>query len=162
MGSSRWLRSATLLAIMIALAFQINTLVRTGILHTARSAWNMRENPAWERSATMLGGQDFAQYIRFLRDKTPEDSRIILPPQIPVRPVAHIGLMQYFLFPRDIHNCGIREVDACVLRVSGPKTFILAVEGFPPRDLAELSKFLIQHEDELGVYAPRAKTETDA
>ena len=155
------LRYALALLIISALAIQINTLVRSSILPTARSTWNMRLSPAWERSATILGGRNFADYVKFVRDHTPADARIILPPRIPVRPVAHVGLMQYFLFPRDIHNCGIREVEACVRRVTGPNTYILAVDGFPPTDLAELSKYLIQYEDELGVYAPRPTAEAD-
>lgn len=155
------LRYVLALVIISALAIQINTLVRSDILPTARSTWNMRQYPAWERSATILGGRDFADYIKFVRDHTPADARIILPPRVPVRPVAHVGLMQYFLFPRDIHNCGIREVEACVRRVRGSNTYILAVDGFPPRDLAELSKYLIQYEDELGVYAPRPKAEAN-
>ena len=159
MNRALLLRLLLVLMVTSVLAIQINALIRSGILHTARSAWNMRDYPAWERSATMLGGRDFAGYIRFLRDETPADARIILPPQIPVRPIAHVGLMQYFLFPRDIHNCGISEVEACVLRVSGPNTYILAVQGFPPKHLAELSKYIIQYEDELGVYAPRPTAE---
>ena len=161
MISNARIRLVFVVLIALALAIQIQSLVRTSALPTAKSAWNMRGQPAWERSATMLVGQEFAEYIRFLRNHTPADARIILPPRSLDRPVEHVGLMQYFLFPREILNCGANEVEACILRVTGPNTYILSVEGFPPMDLAKLSKHYVQFEDELGVYAPRPNAETD-
>ena len=51
--------------------------------------------------------------MSFVRETTPDDARIILPPRLPRRTTAHVALMQYFLYPRDIHNCGLAEVEAC-------------------------------------------------
>jgi hypothetical protein len=118
-------------------------------------SWVRREMPAWERAAIFEEGEDFAGLIAFLRTQIPEDGRLILPPSQPQRLLAHVGFMQYFLFPRDIHNCGVGEVEACILRVVGSKTYILALPDFPPRGLAERSKYYIPYSDDYGVFAPQ-------
>jgi hypothetical protein len=62
--------------------------------------------------------------------------------------------MQYFLFPRDIHNCGIGEVEACVRRIEGANTYILALDYFPPRELASQRRVLLPFKDQLGLFGP--------
>jgi len=114
-----------------------------------------------ERAAVLMEGERFAEFVAFIRANTSEDARIILPPNFPQQPVAHIGLMQYFLYPRDIHNCGVNEVEECVMRVTGENTYILAVGGFPPPGIAELHKDLIPFDDTRGLYAPSAPTNQD-
>jgi hypothetical protein len=114
----------------------------------------LQDRPAWERSAVGLNGEEFAAYIGFLRRQIPEDGKVILPPRLPVQAVAHVGLMQYYLFPREIHNCGIHEVVACVERVTGPTTYLLAVGDFPPRELASKDRDYMPFNEDRGVYLP--------
>jgi hypothetical protein len=147
--------SVILILLAAALIVNLFTLARSYAAPTLKQVWQLRDSPAWERAAYLLEGGRFGGFVSFVRDTTPEDARVILPPQQPPRVTAHVDLMQYFLYPRDIHNCGINEVEACILRVTGPNTYILSVRGFPPRDLAEESKRLIPYQDELGIYAPR-------
>ncbi len=147
--------SVVLLLLSAALIVNLVTIARSYAAPTLKQVWQLRDSPAWERAAYLLEGRRFGGFVSFVRETTPDDARIILPPRLPPRTTAHVDLMQYFLYPRDIHNCGIAEVEACVLRVRGSNTYILSVKGFPPRDLAEESKHLIPYQDELGVYAPR-------
>ena len=149
-----WVKYAAAILLGIALIVQTRSLITRYIQPVIRSAWAIRDLPAWKRSAHLLGGSHFAGYIDFVRANSPEDARIILPPRQPVRNVAHVGLMQYFLFPRDIHNCGTNEVEECVLRVTGSNTYILGLSDFPPRELAERSKVFVPYDDELGIFAP--------
>ena len=120
-----------------------------------RDLWATRDLPAWERVALWQGGEDFAGYISFLRDHIPEGARVIIPPWQTRIPFGHVGFMQYLLYPRDIHNCAIDEVDTCILRVTGVHTFILGLPWFPPRELAERSKRFILYRDDYGVFAPK-------
>jgi hypothetical protein len=110
--------------------------------------------PAWQRAAIILEGEEFAGYLEFLRTEIPDDARVILPPRVPFRPVAHVGFMQYFLYPREIHNCGVNEVDACVLRVGGRTTYIVAVSDFPPPEHAQVTKCFVEFDEAFGVWVP--------
>jgi hypothetical protein len=116
--------------------------------------WELRYKPAWERSALLQAG-DVAGFVAFLREQVPEDGRLILPPNFPLRPFAHVGYMQYYLFPRDIENCGQGEIEACVRRIGGAKTYIMALPDFPPRELAQIRLQFIPYRDDMGVFAPR-------
>lgn len=120
-----------------------------------QTAWTARHAPAWQRAAALQEDEDFAGFIAFLRQNIPEDARVILPPNKPERPLAHIGFMQYYLFPREIHNCGVNEVDDCILRVTGRNTYILGLPDFPPRALAQQSKRFVGYHDDYGVFVPK-------
>lgn len=143
------------LVLVLVIAIQVVVIADTYAWRMATRIWEYRSDSALARAALLLEGDGFDQYVRFARETIPEDARVILPPRLPIRPYAHIGLMQYFLFPRDIHNCGLNEVEECTLRVNGPNTYILALRDFPPRELAEISKKLVPFDDERGIYAPR-------
>ena len=73
------------------------------------------------KSVAFSWDQNFADYSQFLREIIPIGARVILPPQNIGIPADHVGYMQYVLFPRDIHNCGSDEVEACIQRVIGGK-----------------------------------------
>ena len=123
-------------------------------LNQVRKLWAL---PAWERTAVLLEGKDFLDYLRFLHEVIPEDARVILPPRRPPSVFSNIYYAQYFLFPRDLHNCGVNEVEACVRRATGPNTYILALDNFPPRDLASEHRIYIPFDEEIGVFAPPSR-----
>jgi hypothetical protein len=150
----RFFPSVALIGLVLLAAFQLRVLFLTYAEAFSLRLWDLRFKTAVERSALLQGG-DVAGFVDFLRENVPEDARLILPPNYPLRPFAHIGYMQYYLFPRDIENCGYDEVNACIRRVTGPNTYIMALPDFPPRALAEESKRFIPFTDDMGVYAPR-------
>jgi hypothetical protein len=149
------LRRVFLVVAGLAGLFQLLVVGGDYALPAILDSWALRQLPAWERAAIFEEGEEFAGFISFLRSQVPEDGRVILAPAQTQKRLAHIGFMQYFLFPRDIHNCGAEEVDECILRVVGPRTYIMALPGFPPRDLAERSKRYVPFTDEYGVFAPK-------
>jgi hypothetical protein len=115
-----------------------------------------RAESALDRSAIFSEGHEFADYIAFLRETVPENAKVILPPREPVQSLANVGYMQYFLMPRDIQNCGTDEVEACVLRMTGPTSYIITAWKFPPADLAlQVKRFIPMPGEERGVYAPK-------
>ena len=118
--------------------------------------YQYRSKSALDRSALFSEGMGFAAYMEFIRKIVPEDAKVILPPREPVQALANIGYMQYFLMPRELHNCGIDEVEACVLRMTGENSFILSAWKFPPHDIALMVKRFIPFVDgEGGIYVPK-------
>lgn len=136
-------------------AFQLYTTAQEYAIPWGRRVADSWDLPLWERTALFLEGEEFAEYIGFLRQQVPEDARVILPPRLPLGTFSYVSYIQYYLFPRDIHNCGINEVEACVARVGGSNTFIIAVDEFPPFELALEHKIFIPFNDRLGAFAPK-------
>lgn len=137
----------------LVVAYQLFTLTQNFIIPRLERVWDLRQMPYLQRSALQQGG-DIGLYIRFLRDNIPEDALVMLPPRIPQRPVAHIGFMQYFLYPREIHNCGPNEVEACLQRSSHESIYVLGVEGFPPDGMDVPNKQFIRFDETKGLYIP--------
>jgi hypothetical protein len=151
---SAW-REAALVAILAgAAAAQVWLVIDRQVLPGVSRSMRLRELPAWQRSAVGLNGEEFAAYIGFLRRQVPEDSKVIIPPRIPVAATSHVGLMQYYLFPRQIHNCGVNEVEACIERATGASTYLMAVKDFPPQDLASRNRKYVPFNEDRGVYFP--------
>ena len=147
-------RAALLVLIALLLGYQAIVSWNTYIRPTATMVWNLRDEPAWARTAAILIGDRFTGHIGFLREMLPQASRVVLPPHSGGI-YDHIGFIQYFLIPRDIINCGRNEVEACVRRVSGRSTYILAAGNFPPPSVAEETKRFVEYDNDLGVFVPK-------
>lgn len=145
-----------LYAFLVAvLLFQLGHLVARQITPSLKRVWDLRQMGPWERSSLQQGG-DIGYYVQFLNKHIPDDALVMIPPRIPQRPVAHIGFMQYYLFPREIHNCGVDEVPECIHRARGDRIYILSVEGFPPDDVSVERKSYIAFDQEKGLYVPES------
>jgi len=155
-GRSRPLSFLLGAALVLALALQVSRVITGSILPVGQRAWSERSRTALARSAAIFDGDTFADYMVFLREVIPEDAKVILPPHEPVQNMANIGLMEYFLMPRELHNCGIAEVEACILRATGPTSYIVTAWQFPPQGIAEQVKDFVPFRDGLGVYVPRS------
>ena len=92
--------------------------------------------PALWRSARYSQGRRFAQYIQFLNQKIPPDSRVVLPPdEAAPRALATTPLMQFFLLPRQVINCTSPD---CLSALSLQDSAVLVTGGFPgPEFLAQ-------------------------
>lgn len=107
----------------------------------------------WRRSAELLEGQEFADFMGFLRQEIPEDKQVLLPPHLQeYGPFQYVTFMQYFLFPREILNCGVNEVETCIERVLPGEIYIVAIEGFPPGGLIGDRREFVEFSDEAGVF----------
>jgi hypothetical protein len=119
--------------------------------------WQVRGYTAWERSALLSEGEDFLAFASFLREVIPESGKVVLPPGSYVSkagPFTNIGFVKYFFFPRQILNCG-EPVEDCVRSLTGPTSYIVAIGGFPPAEVAEEVKDYVPFQEGKGVYVPR-------
>ena len=144
----------TAILLSIALIVQIRIITNNYVQPLIRQLPTLANESAIIRSATILHGVEFAEYIEFVRANVPENARVLLPPNKPVQPMANVGLMQFYLFPRELHNCGVDEVDACLQRNEDSDFFILTAWKFPPEEWTSRNRQFIQHNEESGVYAP--------
>lgn len=106
------------------------------------------------RSADWVQGNDFLQYVYFLRKEVPEDATVILPPSAERFYLNSRGFMQYFLFPRDLVACGSIESIECLDHLQNPSSFVISEGGFPPTNLIESTKEFIPFQNSLGVFIP--------
>lgn len=117
--------------------------------------WEVRSLPALERSAEIAFGPRFASFIAFLTKVIPPEGRVVVPPMSLELVYGNIGIMQFFLFPRDIVNCPSGPtLSSCISSMKGGSTYILAIGDFPkPEDVPE-GKILLRHTENRGVYRP--------
>lgn len=139
----------------VGILIQTGIIIQHQVLPWERRMRGVREMPAWERGARLSFGDEFADYIGFLRDNIPEESKVIVPPLEVDPSLSNEGLMQYFLFPRTVINCPrIEDAEACLDLFSGERTYFLYVAGFPPQDKAKRTRDLWLFREYLGVFTP--------
>ena len=127
---------------MVAGAVLVHFIV-TGVLFVepqARSLARLGAAPAWERSAVLVSpllrdGDVFAPYVRFLRESVPEGSVLIMPFVTRAGRYDQLGFMQYFLFPRDLDFCNVKDIPACISAREGEDIWILSLPDFPAEGL---------------------------
>jgi len=155
-GKRRNLRLLLTAAGVVALLAQGVLLFEGTLGPLARRVWDVRQDPPLERSARLAFGDSFAGFILFLREEVPEGSRLVVPPKALIPDYGDIGLMQYFLAPRQIVDCPAGpDLPSCVASMDGNKTYILAIPKFPPRDSIPENKVFREYVEGFGVYAPR-------
>jgi len=154
-NSSTVTKATVLLIVSLAVLFQTNVVFNKHISPMMNRISSLSGKSMMYRAAYLFHGADFAEYIEFLRETVPEDGKVLLPPREPVQPMANIGLMHFFLFPRELHNCGVDEVEACILRMEGSDDFyIVTAWKFPPQELANRVRIFIPLQGDEGVYGP--------
>lgn len=143
------------LILVIAIVLQIFFLYRSYISDIALSIWQNKANTASFRSASILFDDHYAEYIEFVIAYVPEDGLVMIPKEEQVWDFGNVGLMQSFLFPRQIVDCPIESLDACILNLKGPNSYILAPDAtFPPRGVTDRVKQFIPFEGDRGLYVP--------
>lgn len=156
-GLRQWIVSNwDALILLVACVFQLSVLLppQTGAL--TEILRGSLPAAAIERSAYFAFGKPFDDYVVFLRSHIPNDSLVIVPPDSADYILGNQFIAQYFLFPRRVANCSLNvDLDTCVASLTGPKTYILAVGGFPPREIALQIKEYIAFGADRGVYVPR-------
>jgi hypothetical protein len=104
-----------------------------------------------ERSEILMLGFHEAEYVRFLDAIIPADAPVVLPGDDSGL-FSQQSILQYYLFPRIIWPCD----GTCQSFAADTRSFILAMDGFPPEALIG-GKTLIPYPEGgrfLGVYAP--------
>jgi len=149
------LQRGLLLIIVLGAIAQAGVVFDRQVLALGRRMRGILDRPAWERGARLSFGDEFADYMAFLRANIPEEGRVIVPPLAVDPALGNEGLMQYFLFPRTVINCPqIEEDEACLGAFGGESTYFLYVDGFPSPEIAGRTRALALFKDSLGVFAP--------
>lgn len=113
------------------------------------------DRPAVERSAYLAFGEEFGEFVSFIRDNVPDSALVAIPPSEISTTYGHNGLMQYFLLPRRVTNCpSVETFDNCARNLAGPSTYILRVRGFPAAIPSAVGKEYLALRNGFGVYAP--------
>lgn len=122
----------------------------------ASNIWHVRDLPKSERSARLAFGDNFAEFIDFVREHVPDDATVIIPYEETDIVFGNVGIMQYFLFPREIADCahGAHTSD-CIVSMAGPKVYFLSVADFPPAEAMKPTNYYILFEGDKGLYIPR-------
>jgi len=142
--------------VLVALVFaQSVILFRSTIAPLYADARDVRGLPALQRGAILSFGDTFAAYTGFLRAHIPEAGRVVIPP-FDLDPVyGNLGLMQFFLFPREVVNCPSGpDLPSCTSSMTSPRTYLLRVGAFPDPASLSRGRHLLEFSDHLGTYAP--------
>jgi hypothetical protein len=143
------------LILVIAFVLQIFFLYRSYISDIALSIWQNKATTASFRSASVLFDNHYTEYIEFVIANVPEDGLVMIPKEERVWDFGNVGLMQSFLFPRQIVDCPIESLEGCILNLKGPNSYILAPDAiFPPRRYADQVKEFIPFKGDRGLYVP--------
>jgi hypothetical protein len=148
-----WIKSNALILILaIAAASQLAFILTGAIPKPTQAIWRERNASAPWRSASILFGDE---YIEFVKAIVPEDGLVIIPKEEQVWNFGNVGLMQYFLFPRQIADCPIADLEECILSLKGSNSYVLAPDlTFPPREYADQVKRYIPFKGDRGLYVP--------
>jgi hypothetical protein len=149
--------TSILSAVILTIAAAVQLLLAaTGPMPViATQSWRVRNQSATWRSADLMFGHDYAEYIEFVKATVPEDGLVIIPKESQDWTFGNVGLMQYFLFPRQIANCPITDLEGCILKLTGTNIYLLAINAsFPPKDLAAQVKLYIEFDGERGIFVP--------
>jgi hypothetical protein len=142
--------------LLIAVIIQIFTIFNSDLIFTAKLIWYLRESSAEERSGFIAFGRGFSEYVQFLNEHIPENALVVIPKETQGGVFGHVGMMQYYLFPRTIVDCPLEIAEECVLSMRGGNSFILSPNsGFPPRSAADQIKNFISFDGDQGVYVPK-------
>lgn len=151
--------SVVLSAVVLAFTLlQVRLLLDPERVLMLERVWAYRGLPSEARSALFFAGEDFWKFVEFVKEVVPEDATIVVPRQEQAYHFGNIGIMNFFLFPRALINCGsveYSELERCIGNIQDSRTYVLAVDAFPPPELALRRLEYRAYNEALGVYVPR-------
>lgn len=115
---------------------------------------NMNQSGIW-RSARFARSGNFADYVSFLRERIPEDGRVVLPPEkVSNWALSNTPFMQFFLSPREVINCTTVECGSQFLGAEDTYLLIVGMDTFPGGGIQENESHVRMLNDTWGVYGP--------
>jgi hypothetical protein len=143
-----------ILLLGLAVLIQLTMLGRNTFREIPRLISDLGQPAGW-RSARYSQGRRYAQYIQFLNQIIPPDSRVVLPPDSAApRAIATTPWMQFFLLPRQVINCTSPD---CLETLSLQDTAVLVTGGFPGPEILSQGR-LEQFDADWGVLLPSGLT----
>ncbi len=145
----------SMIFITIAVVIQIGLVITTFILPLRSRILGVRDLSMIERSAVLAFGDDFAAYLDFVTRNVPLESTVVLPPRTVDYRWGDVSLMQFYLAPRRLSNCPAEdEAVDCVRSRIGPKTYLIAIDGFPPSEVVGELESFVPFDESRGLFIP--------
>ena len=142
------------LILVVAIVVQLTVVLRDNALPDLEKLWVLRGRSTFERSVVFFLDERSLGYLEFANSQIPKDALVVIPKQTDEPIFGHVGMMQFYLFPRRIVDCPIEAAQEC-LGAGRPNTYILAPSiDFPPRELVSGSMRFIEHGGNRGIFAP--------
>ena len=120
------MRSLIAALLLVGVAWNLLALGSGDLPLYLKRIWRNRDRLAIDRSAALFLGGAGASYVQFLRESLPAEAKVMLAPGYPT---GHEGIMEYFLLPRDVHECNA-PYEQCARMHAGAGTYVLATRGF--------------------------------
>ena len=142
------------LILLVAVVVQLAVVVRAILLPDLDQLWTTRRHSTYDRSVVFFLDDLSLNYLKFTNSQIPEDAVVVIPKQTYEPIFGHVGMMQFYLFPRTIVDCPLEAAHEC-LGAGRSNTYILAPSiDFPPRELIPDSMRYVQHDGDRGLFAP--------
>ncbi len=139
----------------LGILIQIYSIGRTFVLPSIGLMRDTRNLSAQDRSAVIAFGDRYADYFTWVRDNTPQEAVLLIPPSELDEIMGHVGMMQFYFIPRRISNCSRSQSwDECVRLQRGEDTYILAINDFPPNSGLEETYSFLRFDGNWGLYLP--------
>ena len=157
---TRKVKTEQAIAVFLAFAafaagcFQFAVAAKNTISLTKRKVWVNRHLDAISRGADAAYGEEFKDFISFLRSEIPDDATVVLLRTTDLTPYRSKWFMQYFLFPRKITICEERGVESCVVMRKGPGVYFLDAGGFNPTAQTIDGLTALHFNESLRIYNP--------
>jgi hypothetical protein len=134
---------------------QILVVVRSFVLPSIRLIRDTHNLTAEDRSAVIAFGDRYAEYFAWIRENTPENAVLLIPPADLDEILGHVGVMQFYFIPRRISDCPNSQTWGECMRIQkGEDTYILAIEDFPPSDELRNTYSYRSFDGSWGLYIP--------
>jgi hypothetical protein len=157
MNSKRYGKFILELSLFAVVLIQTAIVVFKLVLPLRAEVQTVADRSAFERSARLSFGDRFYEYLDFIRDEVPDEGTVVLPPVSIDATFGNMGIMQYFLAPREVVNCPTeQEARKCLSLFDGKNTYFLHLQGFPTASDESGGRELIPLDDSLGLLSPPA------
>ncbi len=139
----------------LATLIQIYLVARSFVLPSIGLIRDTHNLTAQDRSAVIAFGDRYSEYFAWIRENTPENAVLLIPPADLDEILGHVGLMQYYLIPRRLSDCPNSQTWGECMRIQkGEDTYILAIEDFPPSDELRNTYSYRSFDGSWGLYLP--------
>jgi len=107
------------------------------------------------RSARFARGNNFADFVEFLRKEIPEEGRVVLPPEeVTMQALSTTPFMQLFLSPREVINCTTINCGSAFLEEDNTYILIMGLGQFPAEHMDKDNPKVRMFNDTWGIYGP--------
>jgi hypothetical protein len=150
---THWKQVVLVITILIQSYFLLNTYA----YKWGRLAVALREYSSFQRSGILFSSKRFSDFMGLVRDVVPENGTVVYLGGFMGGPTGHKGVMQYYLFPRNLVSCRhAQDLEDCILHTF-PKAYVLAVGEVPSHETVSRHRRLIPFEPDRfyrGIYTP--------